>query len=105
MISQPEFEGFPPAQHQAADETQLARYCRLNREGGGLLPTNLLPELLGVSRARLSQFVKGGRIEVVKFDGLNFVSFDELQRFVENDRSRKAGRPRKVVIDASKDIT
>lgn len=73
---------------------RFRHYMRVCDESGGLIPQNVLPDVLGVSRVRVSQLISGGRFDVAELFGQRFVTADSLARFVKEER--KAGRPVKA---------
>lgn len=73
---------------------RFRHYMRVCDKSGGLIPQNVLPDVLGVSRVRVSQLIADGRFDVEILFGQRFVTADSLARFVQEER--KAGRPVKV---------
>ena len=70
------------------DPVQL--YMRLHEEKGGLIPQAILPELLGLSKQRVSQLVRSHRFEVHQIAKVRFVTGDSLGAYVAAEK--KAGR-------------
>jgi hypothetical protein len=88
--AQAEFPGFP---EETAERTEsaLALYLRLSRESGGLIPQSMLPGALGLSSARVCDFISEKRFHVHQIGGKNFVTADSFEAFLLAER--KAGRP------------
>jgi len=88
--AQSEFAGFPESTAESA-EGPLSQYLRLSRESGGLIPQAMLPEALGLSRSRVSQFISEKRFHVHVIGGTNFVTAESFEAFLLEER--KSGRP------------
>jgi hypothetical protein len=56
--------------------------------------------LSGIGQTKMFQFIKEGRLEVIRLDGRTLISFPSLQRLLtpssEKPAPRKRGRPAKV---------
>jgi hypothetical protein len=90
-IEQATFPGFPAAISMVEKESSIARYLRLSREYGGLIPQAMLADAMEVSKARVSQFVAEKRFRVVEIGGKNYVPADDLAHFLSTQRHN--GRP------------
>lgn len=85
----------PTAERQFG--TPMERYAHfkeMSEKHGGLLPQNVLSDMLGVGKARISQFVQEGRFETVMIFGRRFVTADSMANFIAEER--KTGRPMKA---------
>jgi hypothetical protein len=91
MIAQPEFEGFPTAEHRPA-ESFAVEFARISQEKGPLVPQNVLGKALGFSPQRVHQLMASGRLEVVELAGTKFVPLDDVTSF----QRLPGGRPKKV---------
>lgn len=86
----------PPAAPGLLDElkTPIDRYrhfMELSEAHGGLIPQNIIPDLVGLSPQRVHQLVKAGRFEVLSVFGQTFVTAGSFGEFVQTER--KQGRP------------
>lgn len=89
----PTFPGFPAPIAMVEKESTLAKFLRLSREYGGLVPQNMLPDAMEVSRARVAQLIGAGRFRVIEIGGRNYVPAEELAHFLT--LQRPTGRPTK----------
>jgi len=94
IATQLEIEGFPATQRDTAPEPFLQRFLRLSQQKGPLVPQACLPEVLGLSTARVYQLVNEGRFEVVELGDRVFVPASELESFKATIRPN--GRPKKA---------
>ena len=82
----------PTAIVSPATPIERARqYFDACQQMGGLIPQSVLSDVLGVSRARVSELLGEGRFVTVMFLGKRFITGDSLTEFVRTER--KAGRP------------
>jgi len=91
MIEQATFPGFPAAVAISEKESPIARYLRLTREYGGLIPQAMLADAMQVTKARVSQFVAEKRFRVLEIAGKNYVPAEDLAHFLA--QQRHTGRP------------
>lgn len=80
----------PEAASQAMPSTPLGRfklYFEHSEKQGGLIPQNILPDILGLSQQRVSQLVKAGRFTTYSLFGQKFVTGESFAAFVEMERS------------------
>ena len=61
---------------------------------GGLIPQNILPDLLGLSKQRVSVLVQDGRFTTFQLFGQKFVTGESMATFIREER--KSGRPCKA---------
>lgn len=64
------------------------------KEKGPVIPQSLAAEILGVSRARVSQLVDEGRMDSFLLNGSRFIFARSFQEFCKEDRP--TGRPPKL---------
>lgn len=62
---------------------------------GSLIPQNMIPRLLGVSRERVRQLIHERKLVVVRVDDRNFIPWDSFKYFCAEERN-KGGRPLKI---------
>ena len=93
IATQPEFQGFPATQREPASESVTERFLRLSEEKGPLVPQSWIQDVLGVSKARVYQFLSEGRFHVYDIGRTSFVPLAEVEAFRE--MPRKNGRPKK----------
>lgn len=108
-------DGVPSVDVEKSPETALERvrlFKELMMKHGGLIPQNVLHDVLKVSRGRIGQFITEGRFETVMFCGQRFVTGPSLEAFLADER--KSGRPvkkpglvtqAKVVVGMAKVVT
>lgn len=92
MTAAPQFELFPemlkglPKREKTRWE-ELREMQELTREKGALLPRGTAAEILDVSRQRVDELIKAGRIELFKFLGKSWVCESDLLRFAKSERT------------------
>ena len=92
---QAEFSGFPPSEMTGADwGDPLQMFMRLHEEKGGLIPQAILPELLSLSKQRVSQLIASKRFEVHQIGKLKFITGNSLEAYAIEEH--KAGRGHKA---------
>ena len=90
IAAQAEFDGFPKSESESS-ENPVARYLSVSRQCGGLIPQNLLPAALNLSKQRVSQFINQRRFEVHEIAGTKYVTAPSFEAFLLEER--RAGRP------------
>jgi hypothetical protein len=75
-----------PAPTLATAWDRYRHWVAVSDQMGGLLPQNILPDLLGLSRARVSQLISDGRFTREILFGQTFVTADSLAEFVQAER-------------------
>ena len=65
---------------------RAAAWAKAGEAVGGLLPQHLLPEILGLSKQRVTQLIQDDRFECVMLFGYRFITGDSLGKFVELER-------------------
>jgi hypothetical protein len=61
---------------------------------GSLIPQNMIPRLLGVSRERVRALIAEGRLAAVRVDDRNFIPWDSFRYYCAEEK--KHGRPMKT---------
>ena len=79
---------------------------KLSEQRGGLVPQSALHDVLGLSRQRVHQLVQTGQFEVVKLEGVRFITGRSLDAWEQDEeknsrggwRSRRGGVWAKTVV-------
>lgn len=66
----------------------LVRYAQ---ERGGLVPQRALPDVLGICRQRVHQLVQSGQFELVKIEGISFVTGRSIDAWEKDEENAKGG--------------
>lgn len=64
---------------------------RYSQERGGLVPQRALPEVLGISRQRVHELVQSNQFEVVKLEGISFVTGRSIDAWEKDEEKAKGG--------------
>lgn len=79
---------------------QFQKVKAITDEKGMIIPIELASRMAGVSRQRIDELIKLGRIERVDLDNHVYVTETSLVAFAASERL--SGRPSKFVADAEK---
>lgn len=77
---------------------QLSEIRAVVESKGMLIPASMAAKVLGVSRQRVHDLIKEGRLENVEMNGHNFITEASVVDYAKSER--KAGRPVKGVQTA-----
>lgn len=72
----------------------LEEFRAVVRERGTIVPVTLVAKILGVSRTRVYELIKSGRLEPVELDGHMYVGYNSLEAWAKAEH--KVGRPLKA---------
>jgi len=64
---------------------------RYSQERGGLVPQRALPDVLGISRQRVHELVQSSQFEVVKIEGIPFVTGRSIDAWEKDTDHAKGG--------------
>jgi hypothetical protein len=70
---------------------QMADLRAIVASKGMLIPSRLAAKILGISRQRVEELLKEGRLELVQVEGHNFIPESSVVAYARSER--KAGRP------------
>jgi hypothetical protein len=86
----------PSAQEVPATPFERFRlFLNASEAQGGLIPRNVLPDVLGLSAARVTQLIAAGRFTTFTLFGQTFVTAQSFEAFLREER--KTGRPVKQI--------
>lgn len=89
---QSEFAGFPESTATALSAGELFEaFMRIDSEKGGLIPQAMLPDMLGISKQRVSQLVADHRFEVHQIGRMKFVTGDSLAAYQADEKKHGRG--------------
>ena len=78
------------------------RLAKLAHDSGGVVPQAVLHTILGVSRARAQQLCQAGKVQVITFCGVPFVTGDSIEEYRNTPpiagRGHKLNRWEKIAI-------
>jgi hypothetical protein len=75
------------------------RLMETSQRNGGLVPQRALPDVLGLSRQRVHELVLSGQFEVVKFEGIPFVTGRSIDAWEQDaDKSKGGWRARRGTV-------
>jgi hypothetical protein len=81
---------------------RASRLTEIANRRGGLIPQAIVHKVLGVARSRAHQLCEAGKLEVVNFCGVLFVTGDSLQEYQKSPpmtgRGHKLNRWEKIII-------
>lgn len=90
--AQPElFGGLFADRELSRRRTVRARLMELTEEHGPMVPQNIMPVYLDVSRSRVAEMIRLGTLPAFEVGGKNFVPMVAIELW--RDGERKAGRP------------
>ena len=64
---------------------------RYSQERGGLVPQRALPDVLGISRQRVHELVQSSQFEVIKIEGIAFVTGRSIDAWEKDTDNAKGG--------------
>ena len=78
------------------------RLAKIGHDSGGLVPQSVLHKILGVSRARGHQLCQDGKVQVINFCGVPFVTGDSIEEYrraeVPHGRGHKLNRWDRIAL-------
>ncbi len=95
---QGEMFDFAVVEQRGRKRSTLRQMLDAIEDQGPLCPQSFVGGFLGLSKSRISQFVKEGRLEVIEIGGRNFIPFANIDLFLTEER--KNGRPVNLVSAA-----
>jgi hypothetical protein len=92
-IDFPFVEGMPKREKSRVAQLwdRLQELKAITDEKGAILPAGFASKLVGVSKQRVNDLMKAGRLERVEVDGHPFVTERSIVEYAKSER--KAGRP------------
>ena len=77
---------FPVIEEKVSLFSGARKFLKAFEENGGLLTQAMVAQALGVSRARVNQYVERGRLATVSVNGRRYVSVASLELFLTEER-------------------